>query len=92
MERSYSSLTVYFSSFTFRRNELFRISNIKGNYPQFFLEHADGIRRYIGNLEYLQTLNDASSLPSEIHMLHPHLETWETVFDYLVLSFEDKIA
>lgn len=87
----YPSILTQNFPFVFRRNELFKISNIKGNYPQFFLEQMDGTTRYIGSWEYLQSLNEiSSSLSSEIPRLRRCIESWETVFDDLVLSFNSE--
>jgi hypothetical protein len=71
-----------------KRNELFGISQIRGNYPQFFLEHKDGLTTYVGDWEYIEGLNDSSSLPAETLEDNPEIMTWERVFDNIVESFD----
>lgn len=68
-----------------RRNELFGISGIRGNYPQFFFLHQDGTTTFLGGWERIEMLND--SLPDEILKAHPDIETWDTVFKDVVDSF-----
>lgn len=40
-----------------KRNELFDISGIRGNYPQFFLCKGDQEYEYLGNYEWLESCN-----------------------------------
>ena len=70
-----------------KRNELFEISGVRGNYPQFFFESKDGTITFLGNFEKLESLNETSGLPQDILSQHPELETWEKVFGNVVDSF-----
>jgi hypothetical protein len=70
-----------------RRNELFEVSTVRGNYPQFFFQHKDGNMSYF-NFERLEGLNETSGLPPEVLAQHPELETWEKVFGTVVEEFE----
>lgn len=73
-----------------RRNELFEISQITKKYPQLFLEHKKGgTATFVGDWEYIDELNDASSLPEEILEAFPEIQTWEKVFGNLVRSFDE---
>jgi len=73
-----------------RRDELFKISNIRANYPQFFLEDESGTVIYVGNWEYIEGLNESSSLPEETLQTHPEIMTLERVFGNLVQSFKNS--
>mmetsp|Transcript_17367 Transcript_17367/g.25489 ORF Transcript_17367/g.25489 Transcript_17367/m.25489 type:complete len:111 (+) Transcript_17367:106-438(+) len=50
-----------------RRNELFGISGVRGNYPQFFLVQMDndggenGVTSYLGDWGKLEEINDTST-------------------------------
>jgi hypothetical protein len=78
---------------TASRDELFRISGIRGSLPQFFfsriqpiedLDHDSsfsGETTFIGCWDTIEAINDASSLPDEILEANPNIETWATVFD-----------
>lgn len=70
-----------------RRNELFVISGVRGNYPQFFFERKDGNLSYF-NFERLESLNETGGLPPNVLAQHPELETWDKVFGTVVESFE----
>ena len=63
-----------------RRNELFKLSGLRGEYPQFFLidKENDSIT-FLGNYEKIEAINDASSLPDEVLEAHPGIQTWENV-------------
>jgi hypothetical protein len=69
------------------REELFSISGVRGNYPQFFFVHANGATSYFGNWEKLQEINEASCLPKEILEQNPDIQTWDTFFGDVVDSF-----
>lgn len=69
------------------RNELFEISGIRGNYPQFFFVHSNGATSFFGCYERLEEVNEASGLPKDILEQHPEIETWDTVFADVVASF-----
>ena len=62
-----------------RRNELFRMSGIRGNYPQFFLVEKDGSVSFLGDWNAIEEMNDASGLPLEILEANPGIPTWKTV-------------
>lgn len=61
------------------RDELFEISGIRGNYPQFFIERHDGQIEYFGDFDRMETLNETSGLPAEVLEMHPELETWADI-------------
>jgi hypothetical protein len=69
------------------REELFSISGIRGNYPQFFMVHSNGATSYFGNYERLEELNETSSLPQEVLDANPDFETWVKTFRDVVDSF-----
>lgn len=70
------------------RDELFRISGVRGNYPQFFVERQvdngyGGTKRSVefwGNYETFENLNEVDSLPPKLLLAHPEVETWDNVF------------
>ena len=70
-----------------RRNELFDISGLRGNYPQFFFEYQNGTIKYLGNFSTLERLNESSHLPSEVLSRHVEIETFDKVFGSVVNSF-----
>ncbi|KAL7447511.1 hypothetical protein ACHAXM_010789 [Skeletonema potamos] len=70
-----------------KRNELFDISGLRGNYPQFFFEYQNGTIQYLGNFGKLERLNESSNLPSEVLSRHVEIETWEKIFGSVVASF-----
>jgi len=70
-----------------RRNQLFEISKIRANYPQFFFEEKGGSVSFVGNWEYVEGLNEASSLSEEILQANPGIKTWDSVFNNVVASF-----
>lgn len=71
-----------------RRDELFRISDIRGNYPQFFVErqvdNGYGGKKtkmeFWGSYERMEQLNEVDSLPPDVLLANPDVETWERVF------------
>lgn len=71
-----------------RRDELFRISDIRGNYPQFFVERQvdngyGGTKTKVefwGSYERMEQLNEVDSLPPDVLLANPDVETWERVF------------
>jgi|Transcript_18747 hypothetical protein len=69
------------------RNELFEISGIRGNYPQFFVAFKDGSTKFLGDFEKLELLNDNSALPEDVLENHPEIETWDSVLGNVVSSF-----
>ncbi|GFH58572.1 hypothetical protein CTEN210_15048 [Chaetoceros tenuissimus] len=70
------------------REELFAISGIRGNYPQFFFVHANGATSYLGNFEKLEELNETVDIPDDVLNANPDLETWPRVFKDVVESFQ----
>mmetsp|Transcript_28603 Transcript_28603/g.43966 ORF Transcript_28603/g.43966 Transcript_28603/m.43966 type:complete len:135 (+) Transcript_28603:143-547(+) len=71
------------------RNELFKISGIRGNYPQFFFIFSDGTISYIGDWDHLESINEADSLPPDVLEQNPQVETWTRVFGKVVKQFGD---
>lgn len=69
------------------RNELFNISGLRGNYPQFFFQYQNGTIKYLGNFFTLERLNESSNLPAEVLSRHVDIETFEKVFGSVVASF-----
>jgi hypothetical protein len=49
-----------------RRNTLFEISGIRGNYPQFFLVQSNNKTIFLGNFETIESMNDAGTLNMNI--------------------------
>jgi hypothetical protein len=72
-----------------RRNELLEISQVSNMYPQLFIEFSDGSAAFIGDWEFMEELNDASSLPKEVLDDNPQILTWEKMFSNVVESFDD---
>ena len=70
------------------REELFSISGIRGNYPQFFFVHSNGATSYFGNFDRLEELNETFDIPKDILDANPDIETWERVFRDVVDSFQ----
>lgn len=64
-----------------RRNELFRVSGLRGQYPQFFLEDSRGHQLYIGGFEAVEDINEASSLPEEVLQDYPEILTWDKLLN-----------
>jgi len=64
------------------RNELFAISGLRGIYPQFFMIDHLNIR-FLGDFETLETMNDASALPSEILDKNPQILTWDRLLGHV---------
>ena len=70
------------------RDELFRISGVRGNYPQFFVErqvdngYGGTIRsvEFWGNYDTFENLNEVDSLPPHLLLANPEVETWDNVF------------
>lgn len=72
------------------RNELFDISGIRGNYPQFFFAYPDGSTTYLGDFDKLEAINESSHIPKEVLDDHPGIETWDRVFSNVVSSFSSS--
>jgi hypothetical protein len=69
------------------RNELFRISDTRGSYPQFFVMTEGGDNAtapqisFLGDFEIIEGINDSSGLPLEILEANPTLLTWNRIPD-----------
>lgn len=72
---------------TMRRNQLFAISGIRGNYPQFFFAHPDGSTSFLGGWERIEEINENSTLSPQILNNNPGIETWGKFFDGVVEKF-----
>ena len=81
-----------------KRNELFDISGLRGNYPtnggsqrilypQFFFEYQNGTIQYLGNFSTLERLNESSNLPLEVLSRHVEIDTFDKIFGSVVASF-----
>jgi hypothetical protein len=75
----YDTITIVFFPRSIRRNELFRMSGIRGNYPQFFLVEKDGSVSFLGDWNRIEGVNDSSGLPEEILDANPEITTWKTI-------------
>lgn len=72
-------LVVAAFSLLFRRNYLFGISGLMGQYPQLFLVEQSYDTIFLGDWAEIEAINDASSLPREFRDANPELGTWERV-------------
>mmetsp|Transcript_7565 Transcript_7565/g.11253 ORF Transcript_7565/g.11253 Transcript_7565/m.11253 type:complete len:149 (-) Transcript_7565:203-649(-) len=68
-----------------RRNELFRISGIRGLYPQWFIHDDDlALERprttYVGDWEAISLVNDCDDIPKEVLDKNPQIVTWNKMF------------
>ena len=70
-----------------KRDELFEISGLRGNYPQFFFLYENGTVQYLGNFNTLERLNESSNLPLEVLSRHVEIETFDKIFGSVVASF-----
>jgi hypothetical protein len=66
---------------TFRRNQLFEISGVRGEYPQFFLIEKSGETHYIGDWETVESINDTSGLPKAMVETDPGAVTWDRLLN-----------
>lgn len=57
-----------------RREELFRLSGIRGQYPQVFLVHESGKMKYVGNHLELDKMDDPTG-SSQNHFSPSLLQT-----------------
>ena len=64
-----------------RRNELFVISVIRGQYPQFFLVEKSGETHYIGDWDTIENINDTSGLPPAMIETNPAAVTWDRLLN-----------
>ena len=82
------SLSDRINSLFFRRDHLFEVSGLHGQYPQLFLVEPAEELFFLGDWAEVEAINDASSLPKEFCDANPDLGTWERVLqedDELVL-------
>lgn len=63
------------------RYELFLISGIKGEYPQFFCKDSNDNITYIGDFNRVQDINEDSGLSETIIGAHPLIMTWDRLLD-----------
>jgi len=70
-----------------RRNELFKVSGIRGAYPQFFFLYKSGEASFLGDWDTFEDLNDTTSIPKDVLANNPNIETWDKIFDGVVKSF-----
>jgi len=67
------------------RNELFRISGMRGVYPLFFLvkenydDDGEDPVQFLGDWDTVEGINDSSSLPQEILDANPTCLTWDKI-------------
>jgi hypothetical protein len=75
-----------------RRNELFALSGLRAQYPQFFLVHedADDEKRltFFADWETLEAINDASKMPAHILDANPSILTWDRALGVLTAPGE----
>ena len=67
------------TQFLSRRNQLFEISGLTGQYPQLFLIEQAEETRFLGDWAEIEAINDASSLPRDFRDANPALGTWDRV-------------
>jgi hypothetical protein len=60
------------------RNELFKLSEMRGVYPQFFVVSGE-TTTFLGDWETVENINDATSLGSELLEANPTLLTWDRI-------------
>jgi len=61
------------------RIELFEISGRPLQYPQFFLVEDVRETSFLGDMEEVEAINDASSLPQDVLQANPNVLTWDRV-------------
>lgn len=73
-----------------RRNELFQISGIRGQYPQYFFQYPDQTISFLGGFETLDNLNETTTMSEEhISRYYPEIKTWNQTFKDVVPSFSE---
>ena len=60
------------------RDKLFGTSNLRGKYPQLFLE-KDGALTFIGLWEECESLIDCNTLPADVLAANPNIKTFNSV-------------
>ena len=68
-------------SYKYRRNELFGISGVRGQYPQFFIVDENKKTAFLGNWDTIEGINDNSHLPENVLNENPSIMTWKKVFE-----------
>ena len=66
-----------------KRDMLFAVSKVKGNYPQIFSKTYGGTYEYLGGLGELQDLIDSDDIPYELLQSNPEIKTFERSFSHL---------
>ncbi|TMW60523.1 hypothetical protein Poli38472_000565 [Pythium oligandrum] len=62
------------------RDRYFEVSGVRGNYPQVFLQSADGTDiKYVGSSAEIEQLNEMSDVPQEIIDAN-NLQTMRSIF------------
>ncbi len=60
------------------RDKLFAVSNLRGKYPQCFLE-SDGTYRFLGLWEKLEEMIECDTIPAEVLEANPSIQTFKKV-------------
>ncbi|GMI50560.1 hypothetical protein ScalyP_jg450, partial [Parmales sp. scaly parma] len=80
---------------TSRRDELFSISGVRGNYPQFFIitEHPESLTfrqsfttAFLGGWEKIEQLNEARDIDKATRLANPEIETLDMLLDIVKLK------
>ena len=62
------------------RDELFKLSGVRGQYPQFFLRNEEsGNITFFGNWDFIEQLNECNELPEDILKANPQIKTLDMV-------------
>ena len=66
------------------RDKLFAVSNLRGKYPQCFLE-TDGAFRFLGLWDEIEALIDSDTIPVEVLDANPTIPTFKRVSSSLIM-------
>ena len=89
ISNNWCSICLTFSVSFPRREELFRISGIRGNYPQIFVHDSEAsTTTYLGDYQRLEDINEDSRLPETIIGAHPLIMTWDRI---LAAGYRNKL-
>lgn len=80
---SYTNFDASLAENVERRNHLFGISGVRGNYPQFFLVNEDGSEEFVGVWEALEGLIDGNTIPADVLEANPGIPTLNKVLLYV---------